>query len=40
MLVEFSPAELAEVKELFRQGMNLPELKPAMTELSLQYGEF
>ena len=40
VLVELSPAELAEVKELFRQGMNLPELKPAMTELSLQYGEF
>jgi hypothetical protein len=40
VLVELTAAELSELKELFRQGMNLPELKSTLAELSLQYGEF
>ncbi len=40
VLVEFTIAEWDELKNVFQQAMDLPEMKFTLTELSLQYGEF
>ncbi len=39
VLVEFTAAEWRELKSLFAQVVELPELKPTLAELALQYGE-